>query len=113
MQARWLELRSRLAPSWRAILSRTEIENCENRFLFRCPERWDNLAATRAVTVRFCQACRERVYYCSTIEEARERAQQGACVAVDEGLARSPGDVTSEVGSEDGIWLGLMDSDAT
>ena len=87
---RWLELRSRLRPSWLAILSQSEIENCESRFIFNCPERWDNLAPTNVAAVRFCQACKERVYYCHTIEEAREHALSGRCVAVDVGLPRRP-----------------------
>src|SRR5262249_31370885 len=39
--SRWLELRSRLSPSWQTVLGRSVIENCDSRFLFRCPERWD------------------------------------------------------------------------
>src|SRR5690349_3062091 len=42
--SRWTELRSRLSPSWRAILGRSEVENCDRRFHFQCPERWENLA---------------------------------------------------------------------
>jgi len=99
LQTRWLELRSRLSPSWLTVLGRSVLENCENRFLYQCPERWDQLAPTKVATVRFCWACRERVYYCSTIQEAKEHAGQGHCVAVDEGLACSPGDVTELAGS--------------
>jgi uncharacterized protein (TIGR02996 family) len=110
LRARWQELRARLSPSWRAVLGRPALENCDGRFLFRCPQRWDNLAPTPVAAVRFCQACRERVYYCSSIEEAREHAGRGHCVAVDEGLARSPGDLTGPPSSEE-LTLGLIDYD--
>jgi uncharacterized protein (TIGR02996 family) len=111
LQTRWLELRSRLSPSWLAILGRSEIENCESRFIFKCPERWDNLAPTKVAAVRFCQACKERVYYCHTIEEAQEHARNGHCVAVDAGLPRSPGDVTDPRSTATGELLGLPASD--
>src|SRR5262249_22494437 len=94
LQTRWLDLWSRLSPSWQSILGRSVVENCESRFLFRCPERWDPLAPTKVAAVRFCAACREQVFYCRTIEEAKDHARQGRCVALDEGLARTPGDVT-------------------
>jgi uncharacterized protein (TIGR02996 family) len=111
LQARWQELRSRLSPSWLAVLGRSVLENCENRFLFQCPERWDLLGPTKVAAVRFCEACRERVYYCSTIEEAKEHARRGHCVAVDEGLARIPGDITALLDLDDGLTLGLLDVD--
>lgn len=108
LQDRWLELRSRLGPAWKAILGRSEIENCEMRFLFGCPERWDALAPTEVAAVRFCGACQERVYYCHTIEEAREHAKSGHCVAVDEGLPRAPGDVTLPRPADEGQLLGIL-----
>jgi uncharacterized protein (TIGR02996 family) len=87
LQSRWLDLRSRLSPSWLAILGRSEIGNCENHFLFKCPERWDNLAPTKEAAVRLCQTCKERVYYCRTFEEAREQIRKGHFVAIDEGVS--------------------------
>lgn len=113
LQARWQELRARLSPSWRTVLGRPALENCDSRFLFQCPERWDNLAPTAVAAVRFCQACRERVYYCSSIEEAWEHARRGHCVAVDEGLSRRPGDVTGLPSSEDGLMLGMIGFDGS
>jgi hypothetical protein len=91
-----------------AILGRSEIENCESRFLFQCPQRWDNLAPTNVAAVRFCKACKERVYYCHNIEEAREHAKKGRCVAVDAGVPRCPGDVTDMRSSDEGELLGLL-----
>jgi uncharacterized protein (TIGR02996 family) len=111
LQSRWVELRSRLSPSWQTILGRSRIENCESRFIFQCPERWDRLAPTKVAGVRFCEACRDRVYYCRSIKEAKEHATQGHCVAVDEGLVRSPGDVTQIASAGEGELLGLIDFD--
>jgi uncharacterized protein (TIGR02996 family) len=111
LQNRWLELRSRLSPSWLTILGRSEIENCDSRFLFKCPERWDNLAPTKVAAVRFCDACSERVYYCHTIEEAREHAKNGHCVAVNEGWPRSPGDLTDIFSRDKMELLGLISDD--
>jgi uncharacterized protein (TIGR02996 family) len=115
LESRWLELRSRLSPSWLTILGRSEIENCENRFLFKCPERWDNLAPTKVAKMRYCHACRESVYYCHTIEEAREHAKNGHCVAVNVGLPRGPGDLTEDFtdtfSTDEGQLLGLLSDD--
>lgn len=108
LQTRWSELHARLSPAWRTVLGRTTLENCENRFLFRCPERWDQLAPTKTAAVRFCRVCKERVYYCSSLEEAREHARQGRCVAVDEGLPRSPGDAL-ELDPSRELEMGLLD----
>jgi uncharacterized protein (TIGR02996 family) len=109
LQERWMELRALLSPSWLAILGRSSIENCEHRFLFRCPERWDHLAPTDEAATRFCQACQERVYHCDTLEEARKVAREGHCVAIDEGLARSPGDLLSGPPTEQIVTMGLFD----
>jgi hypothetical protein len=48
---------------------------------------------TSKETVRFCKACQKSVYHCRSIQEAREQAQNGRCVAVDSRLAREPGDL--------------------
>ncbi len=105
-RARWQELRERLSPSWRAVLERPPIEKCV-RFKFECPERWDRLRPTGVAAVRFCDSCRQSVFYCHSIEEAREHAGQGHCVAVDAAVARSPGDLV-----EDGeMLLGMLVSE--
>jgi uncharacterized protein (TIGR02996 family) len=105
LKSRWQELRSRLSPSWLTVLGRSEIENCEDLFKFRCPQRWEKLRATEVAAVRFCDTCRKSVYYCSSLEEAREHARAGHCVAVDAGVAREPGDLWGDEGSLVGLLV--------
>jgi uncharacterized protein (TIGR02996 family) len=109
-KARWEELWARLTPSWRAVLGRSEIENCvQVHFRFQCPKKWEKLRPTGLAAVRFCDACRESVFYCGSIEEARDHATQGHCVAVDAGLARSLHDLDLQEKRE--VFLGILDTD--
>lgn len=57
------------------------------RFSFVCSKRWEALAATEGESVRFCQQCQERVYYCETIDDAETRALAGQCIAVPQALS--------------------------
>ena len=72
------------------------IENC--KFDFECPRQWTELARTDREGVRHCGACKQAVYYCASIEEARSRAATGACVAVDLGSPRWEGDLEGPFG---------------
>jgi uncharacterized protein (TIGR02996 family) len=96
LKARWQELRSRLSPGWLMVLGRSAVENCEPRFKFVCTQRWEQLLPTKVAAVRFCEECHKKVHYCHNIEEARDHADQGHCVAVDAGVARKPDDLISE-----------------
>src|SRR5262245_38633654 len=87
------ELRPALDPDWVAIFDRPRIENCDELFAFKCPKQWEQLKGTDDPTVRHCDACRKEVYYCHTVREAFEHARHGDCVAIAEGVARSPGDL--------------------
>jgi hypothetical protein len=87
------ELRARVPRQWLIVLGREPIENCELLFTFRCPLKWEKLEPTNLAGVRFCHACQKAVYHCDTIEEARDHASAGDCVAVDAGLTRSPDDL--------------------
>lgn len=87
------ELRKHIDRSWLAQLDRTPVENCTLRFVFECPQRWEQLRPTSEKTVRFCRACGKSVYYCETVAEARQKACRGECVAVDSRLVRTPGDL--------------------
>jgi uncharacterized protein (TIGR02996 family) len=110
-------LRKRLDPDWVAIFDRPAIENCPDAFAFRCPKTWESLAATELPTVRRCDACRKSVYYCHTIDEAREHASGGRCVAVALAVFRYPEDLAPDVGEgredllDDGLFVGLIDPD--
>jgi uncharacterized protein (TIGR02996 family) len=109
LKIRWDEMWSRLSPTWRTVLSRSPIENCSLSFKFRCPERWEKLLRTEAASARFCESCRQKVYFCGSIEEAREHARVGHCVAVDAAVARFPGDLDDEDGMLLGILMGPSD----
>ncbi len=116
LQERLREMRTGLDPDWLARLDRTPIENCdlpsprpERRrsrrrtlvvakdarldFAYACPLRWEALSDGADASVRHCATCAKPVYHCATVEEAREHAWQGHCVAVDSRLTRTPGDL--------------------
>ncbi len=81
-RARIRELASALELPWRARMLRLPIERCP-RFAYACPKQWSELAPTAVEGVRSCAACQQHVYYCATIDEARGRAANGECVAID------------------------------
>jgi uncharacterized protein (TIGR02996 family) len=103
------ELATALLAEWRAVVSRLKVENCETsrdkqgvhelwkkyglRFNVVCERRWDELMATPDEQVRHCDECNRSVYYCHTIDGARERAWKGDCVAVDLGVIRHERDL--------------------
>jgi hypothetical protein len=79
--------------AWLAAVSRAPIENCRVAFGFRCPKQWEQLTPTADESIRFCEACRQQVFFCSTIEVAQTHATLGECIAIDTRLARRPGDL--------------------
>jgi uncharacterized protein (TIGR02996 family) len=81
------ELASGIDPAWRARVAKRPIEGCP-AFDFSCPKLWSELTPTGRDGVRHCGACDQPVYYCASIEEAREHAARGACVALDVTSAR-------------------------
>jgi uncharacterized protein (TIGR02996 family) len=87
------ELRQTIDRGWLAQMSRSKIELCQIEFEFVCPRKWENLQVTHEEQVRFCDSCRQNVYYCHSIEEAQRHAWQRHCVAVDSGVVRTPGDL--------------------
>jgi uncharacterized protein (TIGR02996 family) len=92
LKRRRRKLAARLDTDWLIIVSKLPIERC--RFKFECPLRWDNLRAVEgSKRERFCDKCEQNVYYCKRIEEAREHAALGHCVAVDARLKRKGGDL--------------------
>ena len=93
IRARLRQLRQGICQTWLARLDRAAVENCGLRFQFECPKRWEALQEADEGRVRFCDACQKRVYHCATVEEAREHALRGECVAVDSRLIRAPGDL--------------------
>jgi uncharacterized protein (TIGR02996 family) len=87
------ELRSVIDSGWLAQMSRSRIELCQVDFEFQCPKKWEKLQPTNESLVRFCDQCRQQVFYCSSIAAARIHAYRGHCVAVDAGVPRKEGDL--------------------
>jgi len=95
-----------LDTNWLAVVSRLKIEYCGSKraedelwryhpqFNFVCDKRWDELTVTEDNAVRSCEGCKQNVYYCDTITEARGQAQNNHCVAVDLGIVRRKDDLS-------------------
>ncbi|MEM8721644.1 MAG: pentapeptide repeat-containing protein [Cyanobacteria bacterium P01_G01_bin.39] len=59
------------------------------RFTFQCPKLWQELQVTENDSVRFCDACQEKVFYCTDKQEAEQHARQGHCIAIASELTAS------------------------
>jgi uncharacterized protein (TIGR02996 family) len=81
------ELMQHIDAGWRARVARPPIEGCP-AFDFRCPKRWDALALTDQATVRHCGTCAKHVHYFENVDDAREAAREGHCVAIGLGSER-------------------------
>jgi len=92
--------------SWLAAISRVHIENCSVSLQFQCPKRWEQLQLTRDETVRYCESCQQKVFFCETIEVAQTHAALSDCIAIDPRLARKPNDLDSTMW-ELGLVLGM------
>lgn len=76
------QLAAHVDPGWRARVATRTIEACAE-FDFACPQQWANLTPTGNEAVRHCGACKRNVFYCGSVEDAREHAAAGNCVALD------------------------------
>ena len=90
------DLRPMLDADWVAVFDRPHIENCDERFAFQCPKQWEKLRGTEDPTVRHCDGCQKKVYYCRTMRDAYKHARQGDCVAVDSSVPRVPDDLAHD-----------------
>lgn len=103
--ARFIALARRIGFDFANVLLRDVIMNCGSdgakketprvRFAFVCTKRWETLAPTDSESVRSCQQCNERVYYCDTVADAETRAFAGQCIAIPKQL--SDGGVQEEM----------------
>jgi len=85
------ELAKRVDIAWRLKVARPMVEGCLGLEV-QCPRDWGAMASTTRSDVRYCNGCRQHVYYCTTIESAREHAMRRDCIAVDASLMRYPND---------------------
>lgn len=90
----WLPAVSRLSTENCAVAGNTIRQPLETiEFEFECPVLWEAMTPTGDVAIRRCESCKQNVYYCDTIGQAREHARQGHCVAVDAAIPRTEGDL--------------------
>ena len=87
------KLATQLEPAWLATVSHPKLEACRVSFRFPCPKQWDKLTPTAAPKVRHCESCQQYVHYCDSLQEAREHANRGNCVALSLALVRKPNDL--------------------
>lgn len=117
--ARFIALAHKIGLEYANRLLRDRIMNCGSeaarkepapvRFAFACTKRWETLAPTDDGSVRHCQQCDERVYYCDTVDDAEKRAFAGQCIAIPKRL--SDGGVEShQLGRPDPVrdWAGRL-----
>lgn len=117
-RARYRELLAELSndyAGWLAMVrTATPVRNCgvaptaspQVRFRFACPNVWQALAPTDAADVRYCDDCRQRVYYCGNVADAERHARAGDCIAVPAGLSEA-----ADREAFDGMHLGRPDFD--
>ena len=100
------KLAKHLPVPWKSAVARVSLENCGLKTEFECPKTWDQLQETGENQVRFCSACKRTVQYCGTIDEAKQQAFEGQCVAIDIRVLRRPGDLTPPPVDDEPAFLG-------
>jgi uncharacterized protein (TIGR02996 family) len=89
------ELAKHLDKKWVRVVCTVPIELCciELEFAYECPKQWHRLRPTAKDNVRYCEACAENVYYCTSLSDARKKGGFH-CVAIDPRLSRRSGDLS-------------------
>ena len=95
------------SAAWRAAVARPVIEKCDLRYELVCPRTWDSLTPTQDPGVRHCGTCAKHVHFATSVDQARDLAVEGECVAVDVALLRAPGDL-DPVPSDRPIMMGAI-----
>lgn len=67
-----------------------QLWNCEHAFQYRCPKEWESLDRTETNGVRYCQECKQQVYFCTTPEDFVRLGNAGHCVAISDDNSPSP-----------------------
>lgn len=83
-------------PCWAARVRPVLIENCSAQLEW-CPRYWPRLTITSDKSIRFCERCREKVFFCSNIDLARTHVAVNERIAVSSVVTRKPGDLDSVV----------------
>lgn len=92
------KLAATVSYRWRIRVARSPIEACSPKFDFECPKQWAALAKTDRDDVRFCDACTKPVYFCASVDQARDHAANGECVAIDLRPPRAANDLAAPYG---------------
>jgi uncharacterized protein (TIGR02996 family) len=101
-------LRETLDPNWMLVFDTARLANCAGgRWRFVCPLTWDQLAPTDVPDIRICHDCKSPVFFCHTVEEARQFASCGQCVALS---TRVPDEENPFLEREQFV-TGMLDSD--
>jgi hypothetical protein len=58
-----------------------EVKDCV--FSFKCPKQWAALQVTENPNVRYCDSCKENVWFCKNGKALKEAVKLGRCVAVE------------------------------
>jgi uncharacterized protein (TIGR02996 family) len=83
LEARLAVLRATLDPNWMLVFDTARLVNCGGAgWRFVCPLTWDDLAPTDEPDIRICHGCKSPVFFCHTVEDARQFTSCGQCVAL-------------------------------
>jgi uncharacterized protein (TIGR02996 family) len=104
LRARLNKLRPTIDGAWLALLDRAPIEGCF-KFQFQCPRQWEKLKPTDDSFIRHCDACRKKVFYCTSVDHAQRHAARGHCVAIDSHLLRKKGDLRTSPSRDPGVMV--------
>lgn len=95
---RFIELDRVVDAGFRARVARLRVDLCTlhneaSTFEYGCPERWEQMLHTTDPTCRHCEVCDADVHFVSDLQEARDHASRGHCVALSPALPHQPGDL--------------------
>lgn len=59
-----------------------DVNIVECKFEYKCPQKWENLRDIGQKDMRFCDACKDLVYFADTDWKLQQLKREGKCVAV-------------------------------
>ena len=85
-----------------------DVHECPIEFRIKCPKKWNAMRRTKIEGIRFCEACREEVHFCGTIQEVQHARSAGFCIAIHPSLG-SYDDIPDH--EFDQLVLGMLDDE--
>jgi uncharacterized protein (TIGR02996 family) len=104
LKARLRALQPGIDAKWLALMDRAPVEGCF-RFAYQCPSQWQHLKQTDDPSIRFCETCEKKVFYCPTVDHAQRHALRGHCVAINSGLVRRKDDLETDPGRDPEVMI--------